>query len=92
MELLTVEQAFEIGDAYFERRNRFPNEDGREALVVVLMNYADRFTTVRCVNGEWTGVKKDLKKTSGVPTCPGGHVLVENSSRVQLGLIPYTLT
>ena len=39
---LSIDEAQRIATAYFDRRNRWPGEDERMSLMVVLMNYGDQ--------------------------------------------------
>lgn len=52
------------------------------SIMMVLMNYGNRFAPAFCVNGEWTGHKVDLILGSGVPKCPNGHVLFEREGMI----------
>lgn len=68
------------------RQQNFPDEEFVMSVGVVLMNYGDRFTSVRCVNGEWAGQKMNLSG-EGLPKCPNGHVLLESEGRKKLVLV-----
>lgn len=68
-----------IVDAIEARRLNNPEEDFRTAVMVVLLNIGERYTIVDCMNGEWSGLKKDLPHSDGIPKCPNGHVLFEGS-------------
>lgn len=76
----------EIVEAIVQRGKNFPDEPGAMTIGLVLMNIGDRFTPVVCRHGEWMGIKKDLQKGDGVPTCPNGHVLTEGKG-LKLGWI-----
>lgn len=53
-------------------------EDLRTSILVVLLNFGNRFATVDCMMGEWSGLKSDLISVDGgVPKCPNGHVCFE---------------
>lgn len=62
-------------------------EDLETAVIMVLMNYGDKFGKVRCIKGEWYGVKNDLERREGVPLCPNGHPLLELPTHPRLALI-----
>lgn len=87
-EKLTIAQAQDIANAVNARQHSYLNETLPTSIVVVLLNYGDRFTPVRCIRGEWSGIKDDLPRSEAVPVCPNGHVLLEsNTGRKTLGLI-----
>lgn len=70
------------------RNEKFPNEDFRTALGVVLFNYGSGLVKVVCVGSEkWTATKADLPPRKGVPLCPNGHPLLEMSEAPKLALI-----
>ena len=56
---------------------------------VVLMNYGDRFTSVSCIGGEWSGNKAEIirRTATGLPLCPDGHPLMEGAGRKVLALV-----
>lgn len=54
---------------------------------VVLLNFGDRYVQVSCLGGEWHGKKGDLEDREGVPTCPNGHPLFENTQAPILAII-----
>lgn len=94
-EQLTIPQANEISEAILLRQERF-TEPMHVSIMTVLLNYGDQFTPVRCVRGEWSGIKADLRKwmttPGGLPVCPSGHVLLESSDgRKALGLVDVEL-
>jgi len=84
---LSIDEAQRIATAYFDRRNRWPGEDERMSLMVVLMNYGDQHTRVECVGREWSGTKGDLPPRDGVPLCPNGHPMFEVGPFYRLGLV-----
>lgn len=85
---LTVAQAKAIHDAYRYRRQEYHfSEDSEMSMLVVLLNAGAPYTPVRCVGGEWSGVKGDLPRQAGLPHCPNGHVLTEGPG-VVLGFVP----
>lgn len=86
--MLTVEEATDLANSYFDRRKRFPEEEDHVSFFVVVFNFGDHLTPVRCTKGEWKGLKKDLPKREGLPLCPNGHPLLESRNQVRLGLIP----
>jgi hypothetical protein len=89
-EPLSMDLADEIAQGIAYRQERFADETLHTSCMVVLLNFGDRWTPVRCVAGEWSGTKRDLTSASpvGVPLCPNGHVLIESADgRRQLGLI-----
>jgi hypothetical protein len=85
---LTMDQAAIFVDSFLERRKRFPGEPEEMALMVLLFNFGDHLTKVVCTNGEFIGVKGDLPILSGVPVCPSGHPLYEDSEQCRLELVP----
>ena len=90
MNQLTPDQCREMADSISYRRTRFPDEDFGTAIAVVLLNFGDQWTPVKCINGEWEGIKRELPRGSGVPTCPNGHVMFEGSNRRRLAWEEYT--
>ena len=54
-------------------------EDIETAILVVLFNIGDRQARCACVAGEWSGLKRDLPPTQGIPKCPNGHVLTQEA-------------
>lgn len=88
---LTLAQSAGIADAIVARQGKF-NELLHQSVMVVLLNYGDRFTQVACIGGEWSGIKDDLPRSSDIPHCPNGHVLTEASTgRKALGIVDVTL-
>lgn len=86
---LTIEDGKEIYKSFKYRRDTFTDEDEFTSLMVVLFNYGDKKTSVRCIGSEWSGIKKDLQRQEGLPKCPNGHPLLESASeRYTLGFIP----
>lgn len=85
---LTVDDARDLASRYLARRARWTEEDAETAFLVVVLNYGDHLTGVSCVGGEWTGIKGDLTPRDGIPLCPNGHPLLEQSTRMRLGLVP----
>lgn len=86
-EPLSLNDMMHIVDAFLVRKGRFQKDDAT-ALMTVLANAGDGRTNVRCIAGEWTGTKKQLPPSNGVPMCPNGHVLLEGDVRWRLGYIP----
>ena len=68
------------------REERFPEESFQMRLGVVLLNFGDRYAEAWCVGGEWSGLKEDLPRTSGIPKCPNGHVLTQGKG-LRLGWV-----
>ena len=85
-ELLTIREAEDIADAILWRQEYFEHEGLKQSVLVVLMNYGDRYVKVACTGGEWSGVKGVLVG-SGLPHCPNGHPLFETSQGKGLALI-----
>lgn len=83
---IDLEDVHDIVDAIAYRRGTY-QESLEQALAIVLLNYGARFTRVRCVNGEWSGLKKEIPQTIGIPKCPNGHVLYELSVPGKLAII-----
>ena len=83
---LTVEDAERIAETVRIRRERWPDESLQQSIMVVVLNFGDHWTSVACINGEWTGQKRDLETGGGIPTCPNGHVMTEFNHKV-LGVI-----
>lgn len=90
MTSLNVENADQIWEMFTERRARTNGlEDEYMAFMVVLLNYGDHLTIVECTNGEWSGIKADLRSAqpSGIPVCPNGHPCMESKHQMRLGLV-----
>lgn len=82
----------DIVQRYLKRRELFPDEDEAITLSVVLVNYGDHLTEVRCIRGDWSGTKADIRSPiHSIPTCPYGHPLIESRQRYRLGLIETSL-
>jgi len=81
---LTIHDVEEIIGAMEQRSTNFPDESFELTCAVILLNIGNRYTGVSCVEGEWVGIKKDIPKGEGVPTCPNGHPLMEGAG-LQLG-------
>jgi len=86
---LTIEDAAEIVEAIRKRHANFPDEPIDMTSMLVLLNIGDRYAGVQCMNPEhnWTGIKKDIPKGEGVPTCPNGHVIMQTGGLV-IGWLP----
>jgi hypothetical protein len=82
MAALTVHEMNEIAQAVMARQERFKDEALNMSIMVVLANIGDRFAPVSCVAGEWSGHKKDLQPSTGIPKCPNGHVLMQGVGKV----------
>lgn len=91
MTTLNLDQAKEIADVYFVRREAFHQETPLTSLLVVLLNYGDHLTQVHCISGEWTGKKGELQPRDGIPLCPNGHPLIESHKQLRLGLVEETV-
>lgn len=78
---LSIEDVEEILEAMEARHQNFPKEPFDMTLMLVLLNIGDRYSKVSCVDGEWSGQKKDVNRSSGegIPQCPNGHSLVQDS-------------
>ena len=74
---LRIDDVSDILESLEHRKARFPDEMFSQSLAVVLFNIGDRYTSVQCINGEWSGHKKDLPYGEGIPKCPNGHVMME---------------
>lgn len=66
-----------ISSAVLRRQENFPDEPIGMTVALVLANIGDRFALVKCINGEWEGVKANLTPTGKVPKCPNGHVMTQ---------------
>lgn len=86
---LTIEQARDLYARILARRESFPDEDEQHGFLVVVLNFGDHLTAVRCVAGEWTGTKAELQRHPGgeIPLCPSGHPLLEGPTHQLLGLV-----
>ena len=84
---LTVDQAGEISDAMRFRQSHFSDEPLETSIIVVLLNWGDKYKSVVCTAGEWSGVKADLGLGEGLPHCPNGHPLFETGGGKQLALV-----
>lgn len=89
-EAIGVEDITRITDAFAFRQSHFAEEEPTTSLRVILANYGDHRTEVKCIAGEWSGIKAELTPGSGLPHCPNGHVLTEAPERWRLGLVPDT--
>jgi hypothetical protein len=76
---LSIEDAQEIIEAFERRHKNFPLETWDMTIMLVLLNIGDRYAEVVCINGEWTGIKKDIPKGIDLPRCPNGHILTQGS-------------
>jgi hypothetical protein len=76
---LSIKDAQEISEAVKRRQENFPEEELGFTLTLILLNIGDRYAAVACMNEAhgWTGIKKDIPKGEGIPTCPEGHVLMQ---------------
>jgi len=86
-EPLSVEHALSIAEQVEYRQNHFRDEMLYTSIAVILMNYGEQFRELRCINGEWGGVKRDIDASGGIPTCPDGHPIFEEANRVALGWV-----
>lgn len=88
---LTVEQARDIASRIIYRQ-KLIDESLEQSILIVILNYGDHLTTVKCVGNErWEGQKKDITSPAGkLPKCPSNHPLME-FNRVRLGLVGYDL-
>lgn len=86
---LSIEDAHEIFEAIRTRHRNFPDEPMGMTAVLVLLNIGDRYASVVCMHEpcSWTGIKKDIPKGEGIPTCPNGHVLMQSAGLV-IGWLP----
>lgn len=84
---LSIKDAYEILEAMNTRRRNFPEETPDITVPLILLNIGDRYAEVHCINGEWSGIKKDIPKGEGVPKCPNGHVMTQGNGLV-LGWLP----
>jgi len=84
---LNVDDIEGIIDRIEMRKHLFPDEPWDVTIGVVMANHGDAFTQVVCVGGEWSGLKKDLPHSTGIPRCPQGHVLTESSDRIRIGWV-----
>lgn len=87
MDYLSVHDVQEIASSIEERQQRWPDESITMAVGIVLMSYGDRFVHIKCIAGEWEGVKGSLPRIPGLPKCPNGHPLIETSTAPRLALI-----
>jgi len=86
-EPISEEDLDNVLEAVRARQVNFPDEPAVLSFGVVLMNIGDRYTKVRCINGEWEGLKLEIPKGEGIPTCPNDHPLIEAQTRLRLGWI-----
>jgi len=87
---LSVTEAAEIAALVEYRQGQFADESLHTSVMMAVLNYGDKFVGVRCIRGEWSGVKGDLTPRDGVPLCPNGHVMIEISAGLRLALVPVT--
>jgi hypothetical protein len=84
---LSMEEAQRFVDGYNSRRERFPSEPSNTSMFVMLFNFGDHLTPVRCIKGEWAGTKGELAPRDGIPVCPDGHPLLESGEVHRLALV-----
>lgn len=74
---LNIDDLEMIIEAVEQRQRNFPDEPSEMTLALVFFNIGDRFAPVTCINGEWSGLKKDIPKGNpqSIPKCPNNHVL-----------------
>lgn len=89
---LTLDEAVIFASQWELRRANFPDEPEFDAMMVMLLNWGDFKTTVRCVGPEtWNGSKMDISTISddatALPLCPQGHPLIEYGPHYRLGLV-----
>lgn len=84
---LKTEDIEMIVDAIDTRAANFPDEPKELTLALVLTNIGNRFTPLKCVGGEWTGLIKDIPRSQDSPTCPDGHALIKGEG-IKLGWLP----
>ena len=78
-----------ILNAVERRQKNFPDEPLKVTLALILMNIGDRFTPLRCTEGEWKGYKWDISSSNDGLTCPNGHS-IEKERTIALGWVPDT--
>lgn len=85
---LRLEQIDVIVEAIRLRQHRQPLETTDQSIAVILLNAGERYNLVKCLNGEWSGMKGEipLPAENTPPKCPNGHVLLEYLG-VRLGWI-----
>ena len=88
-EPLSIEDAYEIFVAITKRHENFPDEPLDMTWILVLRNIGDRYSEVICMNEKhsWKGIKKDIPKGEGIPTCPEGHALMQGAG-LTIGWLP----
>lgn len=84
---ITLDDVKTIVESIVQRHENFPDEDIRVTIGLVLCNIGDRFATIECTNGEWSGLKSDIAPGEGVPQCPNGHSLYQGVG-LKLGWLP----
>lgn len=90
--MLSLDNARRLAAALITRRQRFPDEDETTSYIVVVLNFGDHLTAVRCMGPEgWTGIKDELvlREPGGIPLCPNGHPCMEAREQQRLDLVPY---
>lgn len=75
---LSVEQIEALIEVIRLRQFRNRAESTPDSIRVALATAGERYKLVRCINGEFTGMKGELPVSQGVPRCPNGHVLLED--------------
>lgn len=88
VKVLGIDDIEEINQKIKFRQQEF-DEDLRMSIGVVLMNYGDSLVEVTCIKGEWHGIKADIPRRlgPGIPLCPNGHPLLENTIAPRLALV-----
>jgi hypothetical protein len=89
---LNVIRNLDIGDIgnvtrAVKDRQELYDETLEMSIGVVLLNYGDHLTQVRCTNGEWHGKKEDVPPRRGIPLCPNNHPLFEYPNKPHLALV-----
>lgn len=90
--MLSLSNAQRLANTLIERRRRFPDEDEMTSHLVVILNFGDHLTAVRCVGPDaWAGTKDELvlREPGGIPLCPNGHPCMEAREQQRLDLVPY---
>lgn len=83
---ITADDVTIIMETFRYRQKNFPGESEDISMRVVLLNVGDGMAPVECVNGEFSGLKRDISMTGTFPKCPNNHVMLEGKG-VKLGWV-----
>jgi len=76
---MTAVECDALYQKFLTRQLDFPDEGEAVSFNVVILNSGDQYTSITCLNGEWTGIKGEIvaPEPPDVALCPNGHNLLE---------------